>query len=46
MTKARDVLIDAVTRIKEGVASTAEGLDTEQLAHRPGPDANSIGWLL
>ena len=46
MTKARDVLIDAVTRIREGVASTAGDLDEERLAHRPGPDANSIGWLL
>lgn len=46
MTQARDVLRDAVTRIREGVASAAGDLDAEGFAHRPGPDANSIGWLL
>ena len=46
MTEARDVLTDAVTRIREGVASTVGGLDTDQLAYRPGPEANTIGWLV
>jgi hypothetical protein len=46
MTQARDVLSDAVTRVREGVAATAGDLQADQLAHRPAPDANSIGWLL
>jgi uncharacterized damage-inducible protein DinB len=46
MTKARDVLTDVVTRVREGVSATVGDLDEDRLAHRPGPDANSIGWLL
>jgi hypothetical protein len=46
MTQASDVLTDAVERIRDGVADTADGLDADALAYRPAPDANSVGWLL
>ena len=42
----RSVLIDAFGRIAEDVERTIEGLDPAALAHRPDPDANSIGWLV
>ena len=42
----RDVLIDAFDRIKQDVGRTVDGLDAAALAHRPDPDANSIGWLV
>jgi len=43
---ARDLLIDAFTRVRELVVELTDGL-TEQIAtYRPGPQANSIGWLL
>jgi hypothetical protein len=46
MTTATDVLADGIERIRDLVSSTAEGLTTDDLAYRPGPKANSIGWLL
>ncbi len=44
--ETRDILVDAYGRIREIVHRVTEGLDTEELAFRPDPDANSIGWLL
>lgn len=41
-----NLLIDMFTRIQEVVHTTVEGLDDEQLAWRPGPQANSIAWLI
>lgn len=45
MTTA-ELLADAFSRVREVVHQVAEGLSPEQLAYRPKPDANSIGWLL
>ncbi|GAB3792273.1 mycothiol transferase [Nocardioides ungokensis] len=45
MTPAQ-LLTDAFGRIAEGGRDVVDGLDEEQLAHRPGPDANPIGWLV
>ena len=45
MTPA-ELLIDAFGRIAEGVHDVVDGLDEVQLAHRPGPDANPVGWLV
>jgi uncharacterized damage-inducible protein DinB len=45
MTPA-DLLTDAFGRIREGAHRVLAGLDADALSHRPGPDANSIGWLL
>ena len=45
MTPAQ-LLTDAFGRIAEGGAAVVDGLDEDQLAHRPGPDANPIGWLV
>ncbi len=41
-----ELLTDAFGRIKEVVHSAVEGLTEDQLTHRPGPDANSIAWLV
>lgn len=40
-----DILLDAFTRVREGLASQLDGLTAEQLVWRPAPDANPIGWL-
>lgn len=45
MTPA-DVLTDALDRVAEGIADLLDGLDEADLARRPGPDANPIGWLV
>jgi len=45
MTTA-ELLADALGRIKEVVHQVAAGLSEGQLAYRPQPDANSVGWLL
>lgn len=42
---ARDLLVDSFGRIHELYAATAEGLDADALARRPG-GGNSVGWLL
>lgn len=46
MTAATDLLIDGFTRVEESVAEVLDGLTAEQLLQRPGPDANSIAWLV
>lgn len=44
--ETRDVLADAFGRIVEVVEGAVDALTGEQLAWRPDPDANSIGWLV
>lgn len=39
------LLIELFDRIPPLVNEAVEGLDAGQLAWRPGPDANTIGWL-
>jgi uncharacterized damage-inducible protein DinB len=46
MTDATDLLVDAYGRIGEIAHDAVEGLDADDLAHRPDPEANSIGWLV
>jgi len=41
-----DVLIELFDRIPPLVREAAEGLDADDLRWRPGPERNSIGWLL
>ncbi|UUU36348.1 DinB family protein [Streptomyces sp. CA-210063] len=43
---AKDILIDAYTRIQEEVHAAVEGLGPDDLNARPAPDANSIAWLV
>lgn len=43
---AREILRDAFTRLIEHVDALTDGLSDEQAAHRPGPRANSIAWLI
>ncbi|MDX3745520.1 mycothiol transferase [Streptomyces sp. AK08-02] len=43
---AKDILIDGYTRIREEVHAAVEGLGADELGHRPGPDANSVAWLV
>jgi uncharacterized damage-inducible protein DinB len=45
MTPA-ELLTDAFGRIVEGGRDVVAGLDDDQLAWRPGPDANPIAWLV
>ncbi len=45
MTSA-DLLADAFGRIREVVHEAADGLSPDQLALRPGGQANSIAWLI
>ncbi|MBI2243680.1 MAG: DUF664 domain-containing protein [Nocardioides sp.] len=40
------VFIDLFERILENGIAAVEGLDKDQLAHRPAPDTNSIAWLI
>jgi hypothetical protein len=41
-----ELLTDAFERILEAGTAAVDGLDADQLAHRPGVDANPIGWLV
>src|SRR5690606_19659379 len=43
---AKDILIDGYGRIREEVHAAVEGLGTDELHARPGPEANSIAWLV
>ncbi|HEY1133373.1 MAG TPA: DUF664 domain-containing protein [Nocardioides sp.] len=45
MTPAQ-LLEDAYGRVLENGLAVVEGLDDDQLAARPAPDANSIAWLV
>jgi hypothetical protein len=45
MTTA-DLLADAFGRIREAVHQATDNLTAAELAFRPQPDANSIGWLI
>ena len=45
MTPA-DLLTDAFGRIRAGAHRVLADVDDEALAARPGPDANTIGWLV
>ena len=45
MTPAQ-LLTDAFERVHDGGLAVVEGLSADQLAVRPGPDANPIGWLV
>jgi hypothetical protein len=40
------VLQDAFSRVTEAVHAAVDGLDADDLAWRPDPDANPIGWLV
>src|SRR3954471_11942081 len=41
-----DVLVEGFGRIRGLVHQAVEGLTEEQLSARPGPDANTIAWLV
>jgi uncharacterized damage-inducible protein DinB len=43
---AKDILIDGYGRIQEEVHAAVEGLTADELNARPGPDANSVTWLV
>ncbi|NMO02298.1 DUF664 domain-containing protein [Gordonia sp. TBRC 11910] len=44
--RTTDVLADGFSRIQENVHAVVTGLGVEQLAYQPGPQANSIAWLV
>jgi hypothetical protein len=41
-----ELLTDALGRVREQLPDLVEGLDDDQLAWRPDPEANSIAWLV
>ncbi|QNP61826.1 mycothiol transferase [Streptomyces genisteinicus] len=41
-----DLLADAFDRVRAVVHETVEGLSDDDLTARPGPDANTIAWLV
>jgi uncharacterized damage-inducible protein DinB len=41
-----DVLVDAFQRIRDAVHPATNGLSRDELAYRPGPEGNSIAWLV
>jgi Protein of unknown function (DUF664) len=41
-----ELFADVFTRISDAVDGAVEGLSVEQLGFRPGPQANSIAWLV
>ncbi|MFI6936243.1 DinB family protein [Streptomyces sp. NPDC050287] len=43
---AKDILIDAYSRIQEEVHATVDGLGPDGLNARPSADANSVSWLI
>ena len=43
---ARDLLVDSFSRVRELMVELTDGLTEETATYRPGPRANSIGWLL
>lgn len=45
MTPA-ELIIESLDRVLESGRAVVDGLTPEELAHRPAPDANSIGWLV
>jgi Protein of unknown function (DUF664) len=45
MTPA-ELLTDAFERVLQTATDAVDGLTVEQLAHRPEPDVNPIGWLV
>jgi uncharacterized damage-inducible protein DinB len=45
MTPA-ELLTDALERVVENGVAAVDGLSEDQLAERPGSDANSIAWLV
>lgn len=44
--KTSDVLIDTFGRVRAIVEYVVDGLTVDELLYRPGPDANSIAWLV
>ncbi len=43
---SKELLADAFSRIQEAVETAITGLNRQQVAYRPDPDANSIAWLV
>ncbi|WP_043808440.1 mycothiol transferase [Rhodococcus triatomae] len=43
---AREILRDQFERIRELVVTVTDGLTSEMSGYRPGPQANSIAWLV
>lgn len=41
----KDLIVDGLSRIEEGMRTVLDGMAAEQLAFRPQPASNSIAWL-
>ncbi len=43
---ATTILIDGFQRVRDALYPALGGLTSDQLAHRPGPESNSVAWLV
>ena len=43
---AADFVARALNSVRSSMALTLDGLSSEQLAQRPGPESNPVGWLI
>jgi hypothetical protein len=43
---ARELMLDAFDRIREGVPNVVDGLSVDELIWRPDRDANHVAWLV
>src|SRR4051812_48461452 len=43
---ARDLVLDAFSRIRDGLPEVVDGLSVDELLWRPDADANHIAWLV
>lgn len=41
-----ELLVDALSRVRDQIPEVLDGLDEAALTWRPGPEANTIGWLV
>jgi uncharacterized damage-inducible protein DinB len=46
VSRVSDLLVDSFGRINEGTVMVVDGLTRDDLSHRVGPNANTIGWLV
>jgi len=44
--RTHDLLTETFDRVAQEVRDVCDGLEPHQLEHRPGPDANTIAWLV
>lgn len=46
LSPALAVVAECFERVRDDLPGVLEGMDPAEVLHRPGPDANSVGWLV